>query len=312
MSRRYAVLGTGAVGGFYGARLQRAGAEVHFLARSDYEQIARAGLRVQSPEGDFHLSDVRVYRQATAMPPCDVVLVALKTTQNALLAELLPPALKPGGTVVLLQNGMGSEQQVAAIVDKETPILGGLTFICANKIGPGLVQHIDYGIVTLGAYAHDEAALGVTAPMAAVAADLQTAGIPVQLAEDLQLARWSKLIWNIPFNGLSVLLEAKTDELMSDPATAELAKELMEEVVAGALACGRRIPEDFIDKMLDHTRRMQPYRTSMKLDYEQGRELELEAIYATPLRTARAAGFEMVRVGVLYRQLQFLDGRQRA
>jgi 2-dehydropantoate 2-reductase len=119
------------------------------------------------------------------------------------------------------------------------------------------------------------------------------------------------LVWNIPYNGLSVVLDAGTDELMTDPSTRALVESLMREVVAGAAACGRVIPDRFVDQMLDDTVRMIPYATSMKLDHDAGRSLELDAIYGTPLARARAAGIEMVRVQALYEQLCFLDARTR-
>jgi 2-dehydropantoate 2-reductase len=309
-ARRYAVIGTGAVGGFYGARLQQAGRSVHFLARSDREVIARQGLDVRSKDGDFSLFPVAVYGDVREMPRCDVVIVALKTTHNALLAELLPPVLADDGVVVMLQNGLGSEEAAAAVVGAER-VVGGLSFVCAHKLGPGKVDHLDYGQVTLGAYAEGYAPQGVTAATAAVATDLRAAGIAVEVAADLLQARWRKLVWNIPFNGLSVILDERTNRMMADPAIRTLARALMEEVVQGAAASGRTIPETFIERMLEHTQNMIPYHTSMKLDYDAGRPLEIEAIYSRPLAMAAAAGVDLPRIAVLTRQLQFLDRRRR-
>ncbi|UFP96276.1 putative 2-dehydropantoate 2-reductase [Gloeobacter morelensis] len=309
-ARRYAVLGTGAVGGYYGALLQRSGFEVHFLARSDCEHIARYGLAVRSPMGDFVLPKVHVYSEAGTMPRCEVVLVTLKATHNHLLASMLPSVVAQGGTVVLMQNGLGGEAEIFPWA-AGAQILGGLPFICVNKTAPGQIHHIDYGLVTLGAFGPDYAPQGQSPVLLQVAEDLQQAGIAVETAADLMLARWRKLVWNIPYNGLSVLLNARTDQLMENPATAALAEQLMAEVKAGARACGRDFPDAFIEKMLDHTRAMQPYRTSMKIDAEQGRPLEVETIYGHPLRIARRAGAQMPRVEMLYRQLQFVDARIR-
>lgn len=309
-TRRYAVLGTGAVGGFYGARLQHSGQEVHFLVRGDYEQVRQRGLIVESPEGNFTLPQVNAYPSVTHMPPCDVVIVALKTTQNDHLTELLPPVVKPDGVVLLLQNGLGMEPQAAKIA-APTPVLGGLCFVCSNKIGPGHIRHLDYKKVTLGQYADHHQPCGITEPMRAIAQDLEAAGIPVELAEDLYQARWKKLVWNIPFNGLSVVLNATTDEMMADPQSRALAEHLMQEVVIGAAACGRVIPPEFIETMLDHTAKMKPYRTSMKIDYDEQRPLEIEAILGNPIKAAQAEGARLPQIEMLYQQLKFLDTRNR-
>ena len=309
-NRRYAILGTGALGGFYGARLQQAGLEVHFLLHRDYEQVQQQGLSIESPDGNFTLAQVHAYRQAAEMPPCDVVVVALKTTQNHLLPTLLPPVLHEDSVVLVLQNGLGIEAEVARIVGSAR-VIGGLCFICSNKVGPGQIRHLDYGAITLGEYAPDDIPCGITDQMRQIAADFTAAGIPIQLADDLLLARWRKLVWNIPFNGLSVVLNATTDELVSHPHTYELAQQLMQEVALGAAACGRAIADEFLQKMLDDTVKMKPYRTSMKIDYDEGRPLEVEAIFGNPLRTAAQAGVQLPRIATLYQQLKFLDAQRQ-
>lgn len=309
--KSYAVIGTGALGGYYGGRLQQAGAEVHFLLRSDYEHVRQHGLRIESSAGDFELPRVRAYRQAADMPPCEVVLITLKSTQNHWLPELLPPLVKDDTIVAVLQNGLGIEAEAAAIVGPDK-VVGGLCFICSNKVGPGHIRHLDYGQITLGEYTADDSAGGVTTRLRCLAADLEQARIPLALADDLVTARWKKLVWNIPFNGLSVVLDAATDALIRCEQTRLLAIGLMQEVLAAAAAVHQRhIPASFIQDMVAATAQMQPYRTSMKLDYDAGRPLEVEAIFGRPLRLAQAAGLKVEYLEMIYRQLKFLDGRAR-
>jgi 2-dehydropantoate 2-reductase len=309
--RRYAIVGTGAIGGYYGGKLQQAGVEVHFLTRSDYEVIRQRGLTVESPGGNFQLGEVQAYRDVADMPACDVVILALKTTQNQVLGELLPPLLKPDGVVLVLQNGLGVEDEVAEWVGGDR-VLGGLCFICSNKVGPGQIRHLDYGAIALGDYHPDYRPQGVTDRMWAIAQDFERAEIPMQFHEDLLLARWKKLVWNIPFNGLSVVLDAKTDRLISDPNSRQAVNSLMAEVLAGAKACGREIPEAFVEEMLNTTEKMPPYLTSMKLDFEGKRPLEIEAIVGTPLRRGTAAGASLPQMALLYHQLTVLDRYNRA
>jgi 2-dehydropantoate 2-reductase len=307
-NRRYAILGTGAIGGFYGARLQQAGLEVHFLLHSDYETVRKSGLIIQSKDGDFTLPNVNAYQDVREMPACDVVIVSLKTTQNHLLPQLLPPVLKKSGVVLLLQNGLGAEEEVAKIIGNQ-PIIGGLCFICSNKIAPGQICHLDYGVITLGEYTDSYQPMGITEPLRQVATDFEQAGIPIKMVEDLLLARWQKLVWNIPFNGLSVILNATTHEMMANVEIRKLVEQLMREVVAGAETCHRRIENSFIEKMLDNTTKMKPYQTSMKIDYDAHRPMEIKAIFGYPLHIANRAGIDLPLITMLYQQLNFLDAK---
>ena len=174
------------------------------------------GLKVESKDGDFVLPKVNAYGRAEDIPPCDVALVALKTTQNHLLPALLPPVLKEDGIVLIIQNGLGMENAVAQIVGPQR-VMGGLSFLCSNKVGPGHIRHLDYGAVAFAEYSPEDKPRGITDRMRAIGGDFERAGIEVELIEDLILARWKKLVWNIPYSGLSVVLNATTDELMNNP-----------------------------------------------------------------------------------------------
>ena len=301
MAIRYGVIGTGALGGFYGGMLAKAGQEVHFLFRSDYQHVCNQGLQVDSVNGDFHLSEVNAYPNTKEMPLCDVILVCLKTTGNHHLPELIKPMLHPKSVVVLLQNGLGLEEDFLAQLPG-VAIAGGLAFICSNKIGPGHIHHLDYGKLNI-------ASQNVTdhTVLAQVVGDFQQAGIHADLLPDLKFARWQKLVWNIPFNGMTVVLNTTTDRLMSNDQTRTLSKELMLEVIRGANACGVPLKESLAQQMIDMTVKMKPYAPSMKLDYDHRRTMEIEYIYSKPLETAGKAGFEMCKVAMLEKQLRFIQ-----
>ena len=310
-ARRYAILGTGALGGFYGARLCRAGCDVHFLVHSDFEHVRQHGLVVDSRDGDFVLPRVQAYHDVRDMPRCEVVAVALKATHNHLLPSLLPPVLADGGVVLLMQNGLGGEEEAAQAAPGHA-VVAGLCYLCSNKIGPGHIRHSDYGAVCFAQYAADGAGAGVSDCMRAIGQDFAAAGIKVDLLDDLLLARWQKLVWNVPISGLSVVLNADTQALMADPHARALAEDIMHEVVAGARACGRHIDDSFVQKMIDVTVVMKSYRASLKVDFDDHRPMEVEAIYGNPLRAGQHAGARMPLVETLYRQLKFLDARNRA
>ena len=301
MAIRYGVIGTGALGGFYGGKLAKAGQEVHFLFRSDYEHVRKHGLRVDSVNGDFYLPEVNAYHNSQDMPLCDVVLVCLKTTGNPHLPEIIQPILHPGSVVVLLQNGLGLEEDLAARLP-EVAIAGGLAFICSNKIGPGHIHHLDYGKLIIGSYNVPDQEI-----IQNLVADLQLSGIHAELSPDLKLARWQKLVWNIPFNGMTVVLNTTTDRLMANEQTRELSKELMLEVIHGANACGVPLKESLAQQMIDMTIKMKPYAPSMKLDFDHRRAMEIEYIYSKPIQTAREAGFVMHHVSMLEKQLRFIQ-----
>lgn len=313
--RSYAVVGTGAVGGFYGARLAAAGHPVHFLFRGDFDEAKRRGLRVESPLGDVHLGPEKLlaHLDPRDMPPCDVVLVATKALVPNPAADLLTAMLGPETehtTVVTLQNGLGIEEELAPVVGNR-PLLGGLCFLCSNKIGPAHVRHLDYGGISLGQHGPGGSAQGITSPMEQVAEDLRAAGITVQLEEDLVAARWKKLVWNVPFNSLSVLLDALPQELLDTPETEALVATIMTEVQAGAASEGRVLDDASLQSTIERTRLMVPYRTSMKLDHDHGRPMEVEAIVGNPIRAAAAHGVDLAVMTTLYRLLCFLEGRNR-
>ncbi|MFW5845479.1 MAG: putative 2-dehydropantoate 2-reductase [Planctomycetota bacterium] len=297
---RWAIIGTGALGGLYGARLQEAGEEVHFLLRSDYAHVRAHGLQVDSIWGDMHLRSGNWYDGTRAMPTVDVACVCWKTTANAQLAETLRPLLRPDTLILLLQNGIGAEEEVAAAFPGQ-PVAGGLAFLCSNRIAPGHIHHLDQGRIMLGAHACPAERLQ------AVCERFSAAGVPVSQAESLSAARWRKLVWNIPYNGLCAILQQDTSRIMACAATRDLVAALMQEVHSAAAATGNILPADLPEQMLRTTDAMPPYRPSMQLDRENGRPLEVVYLYDRPLALAHAASCAMPRTATLAAQLHALE-----
>jgi len=301
MKIRYGVIGTGALGGFYGGMLARSGADVHFLLRSDYEHARENGLRVDSVRGDFLLPKINAYASTDSMPKCDVVLVCIKTTENKGLPDLLRPLLCPGSIVLMLQNGLGVEQDLAAELP-EAEIAGGLAFICSQKTGQCHIRHLDYGKIDIGLYNVKNTSL-----LKRLINDFRAAEITAELSEDLQFARWRKLVWNVPLNGLTVVLNTTTDRLVTDDSMCQLVREIMLEVIHGANRYGVGLKESLAQKMIDSTLGMIPYATSMKLDYDNRRRMEIEYIYSRPIEAAARAGFDMPKTAMLEKLLRFME-----
>jgi 2-dehydropantoate 2-reductase len=318
---KIAVVGPGALGSYYGAKLCHAGEEVHFLLRSDYDAVKRNGVFIHSPEGNFNV------RPKSAKTPgeigeSDLVLIGLKTTANDQFPKLLPPLVGPRTIVLTLQNGLGNEEALAKLFPVEQ-IMGGLCFVCLNRTAPGIIEHMAHGVVVLGEFqrwpeprTHDIASL------------FKNSGVNCKVSDNLAQAHWEKLVWNIPFNGLGVAGVAgyevmvnselkvgernsfgpvlTTDKLLADPRWENLVRELMHEVIAAAGALGYKIPAVYADKQIERTRTMGAYKASTLVDFERGRALELESLFLEPLRQAKAAGAHAPRLEGLCRVLRQL------
>ena len=314
------VVGCGAVGSYYGARLVRAGQQVHFLLRSDYDAVRQNGVVVKSFMGDF-----TAHPYCAASPSqigvCDLVIVALKATANEMLPRLIQPMVGPHSAVLTLQNGLGNEECLARIVNPDQ-ILGGLCFVCLNRVQPGVIVHIAHGLIVLGEWGRRP-----VARTHEIAALFRSAEIPCQVSEDLARAHWEKLVWNIPFNGLGVagvagfevlaaesepqVIEARgpvlpTDQLLADARWTGLVRELMLEVIRAARAMGFDLPDALADKQIERTRNMGAYKASTLIDYERGQPVELDALFVEPLRQARAAGADVTRLARLCTVLERL------
>lgn len=292
---RIAIVGAGALGLYYGALLQRSGEDVHFLLRRDYDAISKQGLRIFSVNGDFTLPHVRGYRAPEEIGPVDLVLVGLKTFANSFYPELIGPLLGDSTQILTLQNGLGNEEALAELFGAKR-IIGGVAFLCSNRGEPGEVHHLGEGRIVIGEYRR-----GARSRIERLAEMFSKAGVDCRATDDLKRSRWEKLVWNIPFNGLSALLQQPVNMLLARDACRKLVREIMLEVIASANVQGltRPIAEGYADAMLGFTDNMGEYRPSMQIDREEGRQLEIAAILRAPLAYGRQQGIDMPRVEML-------------
>jgi 2-dehydropantoate 2-reductase len=298
-----AIVGTGALGLYYGGRLARAGGDVTFLARGDVEALRVGGIDVQSPGDDFTVSRVKVAAAPEEIGPVDLVVIALKATANDLLGRLLPPLLHAETAVVNFQNGLGVDEAVAAVAGPGRT-LGGLCFVGVNRVAPGRAVCAHAGYVVLG-----ELSGAPTARTESVAALLRSSGVVVEVSASLPAARWRKLVWNVPFNGLAVVEGGMmSDEILRDPRREARVRALMREIQAVAACEGVEIEDAFLENNVERTRTM-PYKPSTMLDYLAGRPLELEPIWGEPLRRARAHGVPAPQLAALHEELRTIRPR---
>ena len=300
MFPRIAIIGSGAIGTYYGVRLALAGADVRFLLRSDYDAVRQRGsLRVNLRDGLHELRPAQVFRTPGEIGPVDLVIITLKTTANAALPDLLPPLLGPDTALLTLQNGLGSDESLAAQYGAGR-VLGGLAFIAVTRSGPGEVTCHHPGTLMLGEFGRRP-----VERTRQLALQFEAAGVKSRVAANLLEARWRKLVWNIPFNGLAIARGGiTTDKLCADPAHAAEVRELMREVQQAAAAFGFAIPDEFLKLQFDVTPPMGAYPPSSLVDFLAGREVEVDAIWGEPLRRAQAAGVEVPRLAALHAELQ--------
>jgi len=298
---RYGVIGTGGIGGFYGGILAKNGCDVHFLFHSEYNAALEHGLIVNSCWGDFIINPINAYNSTASMPKCDVILVALKTVSESALSEMLEPILKPDSAVVLIQNGLNMEKRLAALLPDSVTVVGGMAYICTSRIAPAVIHHQDLGDVTFGIYRGEEEKI------LELCAQLKKGGVKAEMYPNLYEFRWKKLIWNIPFNGMTVILNATTEQIMADKASRALIYDIMLEVIKGAEVCGAHIPVSYADALMDMTDKMKPYKPSMRLDFDNKRPMEIEYMYSEPIKEAAAHGFDLSKTKVMEQQLKFIQ-----
>lgn len=297
---KIAILGSGAVGGYYGARLVQAGAEVHFLYRSELEVVRRDGLRVESVDGNWQ-GPVRAWGDAGEIPVCDAAIVAFKWAQAPLLADMLPRVLGERGVAVSLMNGLGSEEVCARAVGAGR-VLAGAAFICAERGLPGVVHHYAAGGLAMAPYFETDRE-SLQALSDSLGDRFRAAGVPVRRATDGRKVKWGKLVWNVPFSGLSVYLGGVTTDVVLSNHRA-FALELMHEVLAAARADGVELDPRMVAENMAQTEGMGAYRPSILVDLLKGRPTEHEAIVGEPLRRAEAAGIAVPRMRELWEGIQ--------
>lgn len=296
---KIAIVGTGALGGWYAALLAEAGHEVHCLARSDYEVIRKNGLTIRNKGVERVVRVAAATPKATDIGPCDLVVITIKSTSNQALPGLISPLLGPATMVVTLQNGMGNVEALGKLLPAER-IVAGLCFVCINRIAPAVID------TTLAGYVRMAAAIGPVNPtVERCVAVFAEAGVDCQAEASLESVLWKKLCWNIPFNGLSIAGGSiTTDLILADPLLNERAYLLMKEVQAAAIARGHGFDDAHIKRQFVVTVGMGPYRPSSLIDFVEGRDVEVSGIWGEPYRRGIEAGVAMPETAKLIAEIK--------
>lgn len=299
------VFGAGAVGGYFGGRMAQGGAEVSVVCRSDYDVVKRHGFAIKSIDGDFHFRPSGVYAEAAEYHDhADLLLIAIKALPEINLPKMIARAVKKNTVICLLQNGIDVELPLAKAFP-DNVILSAIAYIGVSRFKAGEISHQGAGRLRVGIYPPG----GQGAVQLAEFADLcRHSQIRCETVSDIVLTRWEKLVWNAPFNPVSILAGGlDTSQIMSDPYLVELCAEIMHETCQVAAACGKKLPDDIVERNLNYTRDFPPYKTSMLLDYENRRQLEVEAIIGNVLRNAGYHNLAVPKLRVIYALLQAVN-----
>lgn len=299
--RSYAIIGAGAVGGYYGVRLQQAGFDVHYLLHTSYEQAKENGLTITTKNDKILVPKMKAYADSHEMPACDVIIIALKTTQNKLLPKILPALLKEDSIIINMQNGLGNEEYLATITNSH-PILCATITLGAIKTSPINILIKHEGPIKIAEYCQKPQ---VTETAKIIAADFNRSKIPTELYEDYLLIRWQKLLWNIPFNALSVIENSTVDLLIKNHH--HMINAVAKEIINIAKAYNKVISTEYFEKMIAFTQTLIGYETSMKNDYKNRKPLEIEYIYENPLAAAAVKNIKCPTLENLYSRLIQLD-----
>jgi len=302
-------LGAGALGVFFASKLANAGVKIALTARSDYEAASTCGYEIDDRGTVSLFRPDHVLRNAAECPfTPDYLFITAKVLPGLDLAALTAGApLSPSTVIVLIQNGIGIEEPVARLFPKQE-ILSSIAYLCASRPESGKVVNTGPGRLETGSYP-----AGAPSPAAKRLAELFTlGGAPCALQENVQTARWRKLLWNVPFNPVSVLAGGADTGWLCDGAELEkLCRDLMDEVIAAAASEGIVIAPTEADAMMDYTRSLKPYNSSMLQDYLAGRPLEVETILGNALRIARKNGVAAPKMEVCYALLKSVDRLRR-
>ncbi len=296
------LIGAGAAGVYFSGRLAMAGAKVSVVARSDYDALKLNGgvYKIEGHHGNFDFKPERVLKSAAEMPvKPDFIVVGLKLLPGVDPVELCRPALGKDTAILVIQNGLGSDAALAEAFPGNE-IIGSIAYIGASRPEKAKIRQQDSCRIVIGLHPK-----GKSAKVELLRALFEKSGIEVRAAEDIVLERWKKLLWNAPFNPISVIgNHADTKAIMSLPETAQLAEEVMREIAAIATAAGHPIGPESIEANLKFTRGMSAYKTSMLQDFEAGRPLEVEAILGEPLRFAERLGVEAPAIRAMHALLK--------
>jgi 2-dehydropantoate 2-reductase len=301
---RFAILGSGAVGGYFGAKLAMLGQEVTFIARGAHlDAIRSKGLRIQSAKlGDF-VATAAAESDTAKVGPVDVVMVAVKAYDNSTALPMLQPLIGANTVVLTLQNGVDSVDEVAAAAGEEH-VLGGTTYVATALEAPGLiVQTGVHRTIIFGEVFGDRRR--ISPRVQAIADVLAAADIHATPVADARVPIWDKFVYLCPFSGFTGASRLAIGHIWKFPHVQEMFYAASREVAAIARAEGVTISSNRFDTLQEYMQNIPPTtRSSLLIDLEQGKRIEVEALQGAAVRRASKHSVPVPIVATLYALLK--------
>lgn len=296
------IFGTGALGGFYGGVLVKGGADVVFIARGEIlKAIKKRGLTIKSFKHGQFTVNVKARENPEEAGKVDVVLLCVKSYDTERVAPLLLPMLKEDSVVISVQNGVENEEILSKVVGKDR-VFGATAFIGAYVESPGIVVHQAAGLLEIGELSGE-----VTERVEKIVNFFKSKGIEARVSKDINYALWKKLLWNVSFNPYSVMTRATVSQMLKVSETKEVLRNLMEEATLVAKAYGVELKTKTIDDYLNPSEDLMDYKTSMLIDFERGKPLEIEGITGALIRKARDKGIGIPYNKCVYATVKLLE-----
>ena len=283
---RIAVLGSGGIGGYYGALLAKGGHDVAFIARGAHlEAMQRRGLTVRTPEGESTFPVIAVADTKSA-GPVDLVLFCVKSYDTEAAARALEPLMAPDTTVLTFQNGVDNGEAIASVVGAEA-VVAGAVYVALQLVGPGVILRTGGpGKVVFGELGGD-----TTDRIQRIAGAFQRSGILSEVSADVRRVLWGKFLFITGIGGITALARSGIGALLASPEGRTLLAASCAEIVAIAEATGAPLHRDAVGSVLEQAATLPPpWRSSMARDLEDGRRLEVEALSGAVVRRGLAHG----------------------
>ncbi len=292
--KKILMVGAGAVGGYFGALLCKAGIDLTFLVRPrTYEAIAARGLQIKSVNGDFTVHPP-VVQKVNEIDSIDLIILAVKSYDLQPVLEEIAPLVERGATLLTLQNGVDSEERILSYFKKEC-VVAGVAYITSRLAEPGLIEHYRRGIISLGEISGEKSDRA-----ARIHQLLSDAGITCYLTGQIMKAKWEKLCWNATFNPLSVILDHPISLILESAPLLDIVRQGISEIISVAAAEGIVLKENIIDETITSSDQFRDYYTSMYEDFKNGKPTEIEHLNGDLIRRAERKGISVPTHRCLY------------
>lgn len=278
------MVGAGSVGGFFGAQLARAHANVSFLLRpKTLAAIQQNGLTIRSSTGTFTVRP-QVASDASQLPKPDLIILGVKAYDLEEVMTQIEPIMTDRTVILTLQNGIDTEDRVIARMKRDC-VVGGVAFIYSKIVEPGVIDHYKKGAVAIGELMGHE-----SGRLLEIREVFTSAGVPCQFSKDIRRSKWEKMCWNCVFNPITVLINDRVAKALDHPEMLRMIHQIVDEIAAVSAAVKVPLPPDMPERVVKWTQEIRDIHTSMYDDWKAGRPTEIEYLNGYIVKKGRQLG----------------------